>query len=111
MLPGQECAQSQTMRSSTAPCEIDRSWRDRSRVTALEIHGARDEVMAARATREMRVYVECARSPLMRSTTAYAFERMGARSLVSRLEHIVRFDLDSARAIAALVRSSALTRT
>jgi hypothetical protein len=69
--------------------------------------------MAARATHEMRVYVECARSPLMRSITAYAFERMGARSLVSRLEHIVRFDLDSARAIAALVRSrsSALTRT
>jgi hypothetical protein len=111
MLPGQECARSQIVHSSTALCEIDRSWHNRSRVTALEIHGARDEAMAARATHEMRVYVECARSPLMLSITAYAFKRMGAQSLVSRLKHIVRFDLDSARAIAALVRSSTLTRT
>jgi hypothetical protein len=55
MLSGQGCARSQAVRSSTAPCEIDRSWHDRSRVTAQEIHGARDEAIAARAMRGLRL--------------------------------------------------------
>jgi hypothetical protein len=55
------------VRSSVAPYAINRKWSDQSPETALEIHGARDEAMAARAMRETRVYVECARSPLMRS--------------------------------------------
>jgi hypothetical protein len=55
MLLGQECAQSQTVRLSVAPCEIDCSWCDRSRVTTQEIHGTRDEAMAARATWGLRL--------------------------------------------------------
>jgi hypothetical protein len=55
MLPGQRCARSQAMRSSAAPCEIDHSWRDQSRVTTQEIHGARDEAMATRTTRGLRL--------------------------------------------------------
>jgi hypothetical protein len=55
MLLGQGCARSQALRSSAAPCEIDHSWRDRSRVTTQEIHGARDEAMAARATQGLRL--------------------------------------------------------
>jgi hypothetical protein len=49
------CARTQAMRSSAAPCEIDCGWHDRSCVTAKEIHGARDKVMAARATRGLRL--------------------------------------------------------
>jgi hypothetical protein len=50
------------MRSSAGMYAIDRKKRARSLITAQNFHGARKEMMAARAMREMRVYMECARS-------------------------------------------------
>jgi hypothetical protein len=41
---------------------IDHRRCARSLITAQNFHGARREAMAVRATRETRVYVECARS-------------------------------------------------
>jgi hypothetical protein len=66
---------------------------DRSPVTALEFHGARDEVMAVREMREMRVYVECARSHGSSITGFWARTHCA-------------LDLDSARTIAVVLDRS-----
>ena len=59
MLPGQ--------RDALDRSAFDRKVCDRSHVTALNPHDARLEAMAARAMREMQVYMECAQSLLIDS--------------------------------------------
>jgi hypothetical protein len=52
---------SQAMCSSAGMNAINHRRRARSHVAAQQSHGASGEAMAARATCETRVYVECAR--------------------------------------------------
>ena len=68
---------------------------DRSHVTALNPYGARLEAMAARATHEMRVYMECARSLLIHSIVVCLIasslgSNAGALKLISGHLRIVR---------------------
>ena len=74
---------------------FDRKVCDRSHVTVLNLHGTSELAMTARATHETRVYMECARSLLIRSIAVRLIagslgSSVGALKLVSGRSRIVR---------------------